>query len=311
MSSDYIPRLRGELLRAGESRRRRLRPVRALRPLVPVAAVGLIVAALVVAWPAGREDDVTGPQAAPRIHLTYRTDAARAEWAAKVLRQRFAAAGLGDARVAVSGRELRITAPQDARAEVAALTAPGELAVYDWERSVLGPHGRPAPSDPAVTGGQDAGRSGAVSRTQAEVWGLRAGAAQLVRAEGGAPGQWFALVPTPDMNNACVERAHPATDPSSGEPAVIVDLNSEGRSTFRSLTRQVAHRGADRGANQHLAIVIDDRIVSVPFIDYRQAPDGIDGSNGVQISGGMTPDTARATAAVLSSGPLPAPLKPK
>ena len=29
---------------------------------------------------------------------------------------------------------------------------------------------------------------------------------------------------------------------------------------------------------QHLAIVFDDQIVSVPFIDYRQAPDGIDGA---------------------------------
>ena len=55
---------------------------------------------------------------------------------------------------------------------------------------------------------------------------------------------------------------------------------------------------------QHLAIVIDDRIVTVPFINFRMAPEGIDGAKGVQISGGLTPETARQTAAIVSTGPL-------
>jgi preprotein translocase subunit SecD len=54
--------------------------------------------------------------------------------------------------------------------------------------------------------------------------------------------------------------------------------------------------------------VLDDRIVSVPYIDFRQAPDGLDGSAGAQIQGGLTPQTARLTAAVLNTGPLPAEL---
>ena len=44
------------------------------------------------------------------------------------------------------------------------------------------------------------------------------------------------------------------------------------------------------------------------FYDHRQAPDGIDGANGVQIEGGLTEQTASQTAALLSSGPLPAEL---
>jgi SecD/SecF fusion protein len=36
------------------------------------------------------------------------------------------------------------------------------LAFYDWEPNVIGPDGRPVPGDPAVTGGVDAGRAGAL-----------------------------------------------------------------------------------------------------------------------------------------------------
>ena len=87
---------------------------------------------------------------------------------------------------------------------------------------------------------------------------------------------------------------------------------------FSRLTREVARRGADGAkpgqspiaAAQHIAIVLDDRIVSTPFIDFRHVPDGIDGRRGAQISGGFTPDVARQTAAILDSGPLPATLEP-
>jgi hypothetical protein len=179
MSSDYIPRLRAELLRAGAQRQPRWRPLRVpLRPLAPLAAVALIVAALVVAWPAGREDE----SASPQTQLAYRTDPARADEVAQILRARLAAAGV-DAHVAVSGDRLTITAPEGARADVAALTQPGRLAIYDWERSVLGPRGKPAPSDPAVTGGQDAGRGASVTKAEAQVRGVRAGFARVVRAE--------------------------------------------------------------------------------------------------------------------------------
>jgi preprotein translocase subunit SecD len=309
MSSDYIPRLRAELLRAGAQKQRApWRPDRVpLRPLVPAAAVALIVAALVVAWPAGREDESAAPQT-PTTKLAYRTDPVRADEVAEILRTRLAHAGV-DARVAVSGGRLTITAPEGARADVAALAQRGSFAIYDWESSVLGPRGKPAPSDPAVTGGENAGRGAAVSRAEAQVRGVRAGFANIVRADGGAPNQWFALGGEPWMTSACIGHARPATDQTSGEPTVAIDLNAEGRKVFADLTRQVAHRGADREANQHLAIVIDDRIVAAPFIDYRQTPDGIDGSKGVQIEGGLTEQTANQTAAVLDSGPLPADLR--
>lgn len=56
--------------------------------------------------------------------------------------------------------------------EASTLSGPGDpalqakmrrLAFYDWEPNVIGPGGRPAPDDPAVTGGVDAGHAGALS----------------------------------------------------------------------------------------------------------------------------------------------------
>jgi hypothetical protein len=46
----------------------------------------------------------------------------------------------------------------------------------------------------------------------------------------------------------------------------------------------------------------------VPYINFREAPDGIDGARGSQISGGLTQQTARQIAAIVSTGPLPATL---
>jgi hypothetical protein len=122
MSSDYIPRLRAELLRAGAERETsRWRPLRVpLRPLVPVVAVALIVAVVVVAWPTGSENESAAPPT-PTTEFTYRTDPARADEVARILGARLAAAGV-DAQVAVSGGRLTITAPEGTRAEVAALT---------------------------------------------------------------------------------------------------------------------------------------------------------------------------------------------
>jgi SecD/SecF fusion protein len=48
----------------------------------------------------------------------------------------------------------------------------------------------------------------------------------------------------------------------------------------------------------------------VPFIDFRQNPEGIDGASGMQISGDLTRESARQLAALLSAGPLPASFEP-
>jgi preprotein translocase subunit SecD len=94
---------------------------------------------------------------------------------------------------------------------------------------------------------------------------------------------------------------------------VGLTFTTAGESAFHDLTRTVAHRGAGLAepgvpsieSAQHFAIVVDGRVASLPFIDYAEVPDGIDGEVGAQISGGLTRQAARELAAVLDSGPLP------
>jgi preprotein translocase subunit SecD len=314
MSSDYIPRLRSELLRAGAtqpSRLRRPHPARALRPLAAAAAVALVVVAVVLAFPHGSESP--NESAANTVELSYRVDPSDSASAARVMRERLEAAGVRGARVSASGGTLAITAPASARADVAALTAPGRFALYDWEASVLGPRGVPAPGDAKVTGGQDAGHASAISKAEAAARG-----GQVVRALGGASDGWFALGGTPALTNADLARVRADVfDVRTGDPIVAIDLTTDGGKKFTELTRRIAERGAAKAtagsgleAAQHFAIVVDDRIASVPFIDFRQNPDGIDGASGIQISGDLTRESARQLAALLSAGPLPASFEP-
>jgi SecD/SecF fusion protein len=101
----------------------------------------------------------------------------------------------------------------------------------------------------------------------------------------------------------------------NGQPIVTFEFTSKGRKIWQDTTRRIAERGAASvgllpgqdaaSANQHFAIVLDDEIVSTPFIDFRQNPDGIDGRTGSQISGGFTIKSAQALANVLKTGALP------
>ncbi len=58
-------------------------------------------------------------------------------------------------------------------------------------------------------------------------------------------------------------------------------------------------------ASQHFAIVLDDELVSAPFINFQENPDGIDGSTGAQISGGFTITSAQDLAKILQIGGSP------
>ena len=57
--------------------------------------------------------------------------------------------------------------------------------------------------------------------------------------------------------------------------------------------------------SQHFAIALDNELVSTPFINYQENPDGIDGVNGAQISGGFTITSAQDLAKILKIGALP------
>src|SRR3954469_3092430 len=106
-------------------------------------------------------------------------------------------------------------------------------------------------------------------------------------------------------------------DPQSSQPVVLMQFTGRGKKVFHNITRQEAQRGslACQGATsqqdiqrcaQHFAIVLDNQIQSVPFIDFKQNPDGIPGDNGAQIDmGGGSLSAAKKLALVLQTGALP------
>lgn len=349
MSSDYIQRLRGELLRAaaaqearprrpwergdarvgragadtdtargqaaagGEARRsragRRRRTVRRLRPLAGLVAVALIVAAVVFTLPRDRADDTPVPPAAT-VQSDYRTTPAAADATMRILQERLDLAGIRGARTMIVGGEIRVAAPTGTEAAVTALMVPGRLAMYYWEGSVLGPDGRPAPGDPDVTGSPDAGRAAALTKAEAEARARQVDGARVVRSETREDG-YFVLSGAAPVTNAALAKAQVAKDVPTGDPIVALDFTTQGRRAFQDLTRDVAQGGADHAlggdplmTSHHFAIVVDDRIVSVPYINWQMNPDGVDGAQGAQIVTASEED-ARRLAAILSTGPLP------
>ena len=311
MSSDYISRLRAELLRAGAAEhapRRRARAVRRLRPLAAAAAVALLVATVVLTLPGDRRDEIPAQGSSDAVTLTYRVQTGDATEAAQILRERLNAAGI-TAEVTAGDGTLTITAPDTARAAVTALTAPGRFAIYDWERSVLGPDGRPAPTDPAVTGGPGAGHAAALTEAEARSRAAKSPGARALQADGG----WFALGGDAALTNADVASARAGEDPAGGGPTVALDLTPPGQQAFTTLTRELAHRGADQAAGRRPAPDLPAPGARARRPDRLHAVHQLAGGPGRDRRRGRRPacrasdaEQARLTAALLSAGPLPA-----
>lgn len=104
---------------------------------------------------------------------------------------------------------------------------------------------------------------------------------------------------------------------TTGAPVVTFGFTNGAGTTFEHVTKQIAKRGEEKfgigvsrqAAEQHFAIVLDEQLITVPSIDFQQYPEGIDSTNGSQISGGFTVTSAQALANELKSGALPVKLQ--
>ena len=97
---------------------------------------------------------------------------------------------------------------------------------------------------------------------------------------------------------------------STGLPDVAFGFTSDGGNEFQKVTSQIAARGQlnSLGSSdlvQHFAVALDNRLVTVPSIDFHTYPDGITGGGGADITGGFTIDTAEQLANELRLGALP------
>ncbi len=128
------------------------------------------------------------------------------------------------------------------------------------------------------------------------------------------PDRWWVIRDNPSLSGTDIKNPEQTFDQRGGnQPIVTFEFTDKGRRAFQEITSRIAQRGADNAllntdpeaASQHFAIVLDNDLVSAPFINFRENPDGIDGSTGAQISGGFTIQSAQDLAKILQIGALP------
>ncbi len=132
---------------------------------------------------------------------------------------------------------------------------------------------------------------------------------------------WFVLADNVALKGTEIKEPEQAFDDGaggSGNPIVTFKFTDEGRRTWESVTREIAQRGARTpiapggdvvSASHHFAIVLDDELISVPYINFQENPTGIDAATGSQIEGGFTLESAQELANLLKTGALPVKLE--
>jgi SecD/SecF fusion protein len=134
---------------------------------------------------------------------------------------------------------------------------------------------------------------------------------------------WYAIKDNPALNGN--EITNPKQEYGQfNEPNVTFGFTGDGQDAFQEVTRGIAQRGQASAIGPvgpeeaaalsgHFAIVLDNEVKSRPIINFAENPDGIDGRQGAQISGGFVGgdglNEAQELAKTLQIGALPINLK--
>jgi preprotein translocase subunit SecD len=224
--------------------------------------------------------------------------AAQASVSAGVLRERVATLGLRGWRVKSDGDRVRLACTGCSPAFARGVTQPGVLRIYDWEPSVL---------DARCRRERDVGdmTNGGLSQAAAAQRAARCPGSRPVRADIFGGPTWYVLRDRPALTGRQVAGAG-LLRRAGGAPMVTLRLTPDGQARWRALTRRVARRGLRLwrpgegiDAAQHVAIVLDHRLLVTPYIDGLRNPDGL---RSLEIAG--VPE-ARTLVALLKSGALP------
>ena len=126
--------------------------------------------------------------------------------------------------------------------------------------------------------------------------------------------QFFVLKDHVALHGNDINNPQQNTDPNTSAPDVTFGFSGHGKKAFQNVTAHIANRGSlvsglGQSVNQHFAVALDNQLITVPYIDYKQYPDGINGDNGADISGNFTITSAQDLANELRLGALPIGLK--
>ncbi len=131
---------------------------------------------------------------------------------------------------------------------------------------------------------------------------------------------WFALKDNPALTGNDISEPEAKTG-QLGEPIVTFGFSGSGQEAFHEVTRTIAQRGQAQAIGPvageqaaalsgHFAVVLDNEVQSRPIINFAENPDGINGREGAQISGGFNSlSEAQELATTLQIGALPINLK--
>jgi SecD/SecF fusion protein len=131
---------------------------------------------------------------------------------------------------------------------------------------------------------------------------------------------WYALKDEPSLSGNDITDPEQTYGPSN-EPVVSFNFTGEGQSAFQEVTRRIAQRGQSQAIGPvnteeagrlsgHFAVILDNEVKTRPIINFADNPDGIDGRQGAEISGGFNDvNEAQALATTLQIGALPINLK--
>jgi SecD/SecF fusion protein len=131
-----------------------------------------------------------------------------------------------------------------------------------------------------------------------------------------SPNSWYVLNDNPAFSGADITHPQQSFNEGTGgngEPNVNFGFTSKGKRQSEQLTKAIAHRGQEsqlpgvpkEAALQHFAVALDGQLITVPSVDYTVYPEGIDATNGSEISGGFNITSAQELASELQSGALP------
>jgi SecD/SecF fusion protein len=125
---------------------------------------------------------------------------------------------------------------------------------------------------------------------------------------GSAAAEFFVLKDHVSLPRSDITNPRPGSD-SGGNPDVNFGFTSKGKHEFHSVTSAIAHRGdfitrLGQTFNQHFAVALDNRLITIPSIDFNMYPDGIVGNSGADITGGFTVQSAQDLATMLRFDPL-------
>jgi SecD/SecF fusion protein len=124
--------------------------------------------------------------------------------------------------------------------------------------------------------------------------------------------QFYVLKDHVSLSGTEITNPQQRTD-QSGNPDVTFSFTPRGRTAFQKLTSTIAHRGElasslGQQLNQHFAVALDTKLVTVPQIDFKTYPNGVQAGGG-DITAGLTIQSARDLATQLRLGMLPVNLR--